>query len=294
MVAISVDGLNPAALTQLGPSRLPQLHALIQSGASTLNARTALEMTDTLPNHTAMLTGRPIRGPSGHQVDFNTDPGGVTVSSHAGHTIASVFDATHAAGRSSALYASKTKFAVYERSWGDAIGLTVIDEDNARLVGGLVSQLSTRPADFTFLHLSAPDVAGHASGFMGAGYLRAVEQVDRLLGQIRDAVAGAPLRGRAHLIVTADHGGRGATGHADAGKVDDYRIPFLVSGPATRPGSDLYALNRDYRDPGSARPSYDGEQPVRNGDLASLATRLLGLPPVPGSVFGVEDPLDVR
>ena len=294
VIAISVDGLNPAALTELGPSQLPHFHALIRGGASTLNARTEVERTETLPNHTGMLTGRPIEGSSGHQVDFNEDTGSGTVSSHAGRTIASVFDAAHDAGRSSALYASKAKFAIYERSWGDAIDLTVIEEDNERLVDRLVSGLTSRPADFTFVHLSAPDIAGHDSGFMGAAYLRAVEQVDRLLGRIRAAVAGAPLRGHAHLIVTADHGGRGTKGHSDAGKLDDYRIAFIVSGPAVRPGSDLYALNRDYRDPGTGRPSYDGAQPVRNGDVASLATRLLGVPPVPGSVFGVRERLDVK
>ena len=59
-------------------------------------------------------------------------------------------------------------------------------------------------------------------------------------------------------------------------------------------GNDLYALNPDYRDPGAGRPSYDGRQPVRNGDLADLTTRRMGLPPVPNSVFGAPDQLDVR
>jgi len=101
VVAISVDGLNPTALTELGPARLPTFFALIHGGASTLDARTELEITETLPNHTGMLTGRPIEGPSGHHVDFNLDPGRVTVSSHAGHTIESVFDEVHRAGGTS-------------------------------------------------------------------------------------------------------------------------------------------------------------------------------------------------
>ena len=129
---------------------------------------------------------------------------------------------------------------------------------------------------------------------MGSAYLRTVERVDRLLGRVRAAVAASPALRQASLIVTADHGGRGTHGHAAAAKPDDYRIPFLVDGPTAKAGSDLYALNPDYRDPGVGRPSYDGRQPVRNGDLADLATRLMGLPPVPGSVFGAHDQLDVR
>ncbi|MET0997645.1 MAG: alkaline phosphatase family protein [Marmoricola sp.] len=295
VIAISVDGLNPTALSQLGAGRLPNVFALIRGGASTLNARTEQELTETLPNHTGMLTGRPVQGPAGHEVDFNTDPGGTTVSSHAGRPIASVFDVVHAAGRTTAMYASKSKFALYQRSWASSIDRAVIDEDNDQLVSRIVADLGSQPAAFTFVHLSAPDSAGHDSGFMGAEYLRAVERVDGLLGRIRQAVTTSPgLEGRATLVITADHGGRGSNGHADAAKIDDYRIPFIVSGPGVTPGSDLYALNPDYRDPGTSRPSYDGAQPVRNADVANLSIRLLGLAPVPGSVFGVSDPLDVR
>ncbi len=292
VIAISVDGLNPSALTELGAKRLPTFFALIRDGASTLNARTEREVTTTLPNHTGMLTGRPVEGPDGHRVDFNSDPGRLTVSSHAGHTIASVFDVARRAGRSTALYASKTKFALFERSW--ATDRSAIDTDNDRLVGRLVADLARRPADVSFVHLSAPDDAGHASGFMGAAYLRAVVHVDRLLGRIRRAVDGDPhLRGYTTLILTADHGGRGPHGHSDAGRVDDYRIPFIVVGPGVGAGRDLYELNDDYRDPGRGRPSYAGRQPVRNGNLADLALDVLGLDPVPGSVFGARDPLDV-
>lgn len=294
VIALSVDGLNPSALTELGPGRLPNFFALIRSGTSTLNARTELESTETLPNHTGMLTGRPIEGPSGHGVDFNTDPGQVTVGSRAGRPIASVLDVVHGADRSTALYASKSKFALYQRSWASSIDRSVIEEDNERLVDRLVADLRSRPAAFTFVHLSAPDIAGHGSGFMGPAYLRAVEQVDGLLGRIRQTVDGSPdLQRRVSLVVTADHGGRGTSGHAAADKLDDYRIPFIVAGPTVKAGSDLYALNTDYRDPGESRPSYAGEQPVRNGNLADVSTELLGLPPVPGSVFGVRHPLDL-
>src|SRR5690242_16264510 len=52
VVAISVDGLNTDALARLGAARTPHLHDLMESGASTLNARTEHELTITLPNHT--------------------------------------------------------------------------------------------------------------------------------------------------------------------------------------------------------------------------------------------------
>ena len=60
VVVITLDGLNPDALTRLGRSGAPQLHRMMRQGASTLNARTELEQTETLPNHIGMVTGRRI------------------------------------------------------------------------------------------------------------------------------------------------------------------------------------------------------------------------------------------
>ena len=123
-----------------------------------------------------MLTGRPIGGPDGHGVRVNTDSGRGTVDSYAGREIDSVFDVVHAAGGSTAMYATKAKFALFQRSWADSLDRVVIDEDNPRLVGRLVDDLRGQPPRFTFVHLSAPDVAGHDRGFMGSAYLAAVRR----------------------------------------------------------------------------------------------------------------------
>src|SRR5918998_4993950 len=60
VLAISIDGLNPAALRRLGRTGTPHIHELMRTGASTLNARTEHELTLTLPNHTGMVTGRRV------------------------------------------------------------------------------------------------------------------------------------------------------------------------------------------------------------------------------------------
>ncbi len=58
-------------------------------------------------------------------------------------------------------------------------------------------------------------------------------------------------------------------------------------GAGVAAGADLYALNAERRArPGRRRTTYAGTQPVRNGEVANLVTSLLGLPDVPGSVFG--------
>ena len=61
------------------------------------------------------------------------------------------------------------------------------------------------------------------------------------------------------------------------------------------PGADLYALNPDFKDPGTRRTSYTADrQPVRNGDVANLVTDLLGLARVAGSELDAAQNLDVR
>ena len=118
---------------------------------------------------------------------------------------------------------------------------------------------------------------------MGPAYLRAVRRADRRVGSVIDALRTDPrYAGHTTVILTADHGGRGA-GHYDATSIHDYRIPFVVWGSGVDPGTDLYDLNPDYADPGRDRAAYDGVQPVRNGMVANLALDLLGLPAVPGA-----------
>ena len=299
VVAISVDGLNPKAITELGRSGAPNFYRLMREGASTLNARTAREQTRTLPNHTGMLTGRRIddrRG--GHGVTFNSDTG-TTVHRAAGEYVASVFDVVHDRGGSTALFSAKKKFALYQRTWNskgatDKVGANngrakidrfTVDTDNTRLVGKVTDDLRQSPRTFTFVHLSLPDETGHDRGFMGASYLRAVRQTDQLLGQILTTISARPaLRAHTLVILTADHGGKGAS-HSTASKLANYRVPFMVWGPGVAAGRNLYTLNATYRSPGTKRTSYSGRQPIRNGDLANLATDVLDLPRVPGSQF---------
>lgn len=105
VVAISLDGLNPRAILQLGARRLPHLFQLFRQGAGTTNARTQVEMTVTLPNHTSMVTGRRIAaGSGGHGVTWNTDRSGTTVHGAAGQPVSSVFSAVRAGGGRTTLW----------------------------------------------------------------------------------------------------------------------------------------------------------------------------------------------
>ena len=294
VLAISIDGMSVAAVRRLGKAQLPNLYRFMKAGASTTNARTEREMTVTLPNHTGMVTGRRIDAASGgHGVTWNDDrltP--QTVQQAADHDIASVFTVVDEAGGSSALFAAKTKFSLWPRSWPAAIDRTTIDENNSALVTELIADLDV-DRDFRFLHLSPPDVAGHAHGWMSPQYLRAVRRSDALLGRVVKAVNSDPVRkAGTTILLTSDHGGHGPT-HSDPTLLDDYRIVFMARGAGVDRGVDLYAINATYKNPGARRTRYSMRRPpVRNGMVANLALDLLDLPAVGGSEFDTR--MDLR
>ena len=106
--------------------------------------------------------------------------------------------------------------------------------------------------------------------------------------------AGPPCSATPSSSLTADHGGDGVS-HSDQTKIANFQIPFFAWGPGVPAGRDLYAMNDTRRNPGTARTTYEGPQPIRNGDLGNLATDVLGLPEIPGSQFDADqDLVDLR
>jgi hypothetical protein len=305
VVIISFDGLRADALTSLGPADLPTFDQVIQEGASTLNARTDYDKTETLPNHTTMLTGRGVKGNNGHEYDMNDDNDpNRTLHSVKGNYVHSLFDVAHDHGLKTALLASKDKFAVYYRSYDenngapDVIGVEdngkkkidiweFTDKDDPVTWDNFFDTITLpQPPQLIFLHFSGPDKIGHAAGWditLSSQYMNTVKEMDTFLQQVLAKVPSKTV-----VIITADHGGGDPIkGHHLVTKSVNYTIPFLVwdNMDITQPNGDLYNLNPiDYTDPGIDRPDYNqAQQPIRNGDVANLALSLLCLPNVPDS-----------
>ncbi|MEZ0579860.1 alkaline phosphatase family protein [Nocardioides sp. MH1] len=287
VVVISVDGLGSQWVTR---STTPTIADLLDEGAGTLNARTEVEKTVTLPNHTGMVTGvRVDAAQGGHGVTWNH-----TSTRSVAPGTSSVFSTIYDAGGTSSVFAGKDKFEMWGRAWPGTIDPLDIDEDQPALVDAAIGELRSGDDDLVFLHLAGPDSAGHAQGWGSPSYLDAVERADADISRVVSAIgADDALAGEVVVIVTADHGGLpGRREHADRTRPEDYTIPFVVWGPGIAHG-DLYALNPDYRDPGTQQPGYDGAQPVRNGDVANVVTDLLGLDAVDGSQLDAAHDLDV-
>jgi hypothetical protein len=312
VIHISVDGCGSSYVQNLiEKDKLPYFKRLQSEGAGTFNARADYDITVTLPNHTTQITGRGVLGPAGHNWTSNALPAkGQTIHNNKGSYIAGIFDVAHDNGLSTAMFAGKTKFCLYDVSYNSANGAPdatgpdngrrkidsyVCNEDSALLVAEFISATQTKPVNFAFLHFADPDAAGHLFTWGSAAYNNTLMHIDNYLGRILNLVnSNEILKGKTCIVLTADHGGKGRN-HSKADDPLDYTIPFFVWGPGIPAGADLYELNRGTRlDPGTGRPTYSApEQPIRNGDAANLELKLLGLGPVPGSTINPKQNLAV-
>jgi predicted AlkP superfamily pyrophosphatase or phosphodiesterase len=311
VIAISVDALGSQYLQALiQADQLPHFKQLEMEAAYTLNARNDFDITVTLPNHTSMITSRPILGPVGHNWVKNTDPAAdMTLHSHRGAYVTGVFDVAHDHGLRTGLWATKTKFSLFRISYDAGHGapdttgenngpnkldVFVYEQSSPALTCNFITTMSTQPCQASLIHFTEPDSAGHTSGWGNEAYNNALITIDTCLGQIMDLIAThSLLKGKTTLIVTADHGGKGQN-HNDADEPLNYTIPFLVWGAGVTPG-DLYDWNTGVRqNPGTNHPAYTNPlQPIRNSEVGNLMLSLLNLGPIPGSAINTRQDLRI-
>jgi hypothetical protein len=321
VVQISLDGLGATYLKAYvanSPAQFPNFVRLMQESAFTMNARCDYDISETVPNHASMFTGRPVRQPAGevntiHHGYDNNFPTSLETLHNAGNANvpykSSMFDVAHDYGRTTAFYAGKTRLAICERSYNETNGApdvvptagdngkdkidfaSVLDISGPAIsneVNLIVADLiGPAPKHYSFIHIAEPDLTGHAQNWGTPNWSNAVRMVDAQLGRIIDAIDANPvLLDQTALIVTADHGGGGVlrSGHTEAYHITNYTVPFFLRAPGIPGGSDLYALFTNRGDPGTNRTDYSTRpQPIRNSDGSNLALSLLGLPPIPGS-----------
>lgn len=314
---VSMDGLRPDVISNLGPDQLPAFYRFLNEGSSTLNARSDPQFTITMPNHASMMTGRWVNGDDSHGWARNDDSqSGGTLHSEKNEYVPSIFDVIHDEGGRTALYATKEKFEMYDRSYDEDNGrsdLTTPDYGKDKIDSYVYFDLSqdmmdrffqdaaANPYDFAFLHIADPDRQGHTTGWdvgVTSAYVEAIKHADEQLGRLLSFVESDPSwMGVTNIILTADHGGTGIN-HSDPAIVEHYRILFAVWGPGVDAGTDLYTLNAETRrDPGSAQIDQAveaREQPIRNAGAPNLALKLMGLPAIPRSSVNPDRSLRVK
>jgi hypothetical protein len=319
VLLISFDGLSSThlrAYLEASPESFPHFRRVLREGAGTLNARCDYYASETVPNHTSMLLGRPLWQPPGwpedswHGYANNGYTAGEIYHQHGNSRpgyLPSVWDVVHDHGLRTACIVSKSKLLICAESYNATNGAPdTVGEDNGRnkvdyvmnvpwsyytynrwaIVGAVTNYLRDEVPHFAFIHFADLDYIGHAYGW-SSGYWRAtLEELDGCLGQMMAFIEGHPaMSNRTALIITSDHGGGVPDySHTDPQYMVNFTIPFLVWGPGWPQGEDLYRLCVNRFDPEIYRVDYLAPlQPIRNGDAANLALDMLGLPPVPGA-----------
>ncbi len=218
VVLISVDGLRPDAIET---ADTPTMQALIATGS--YQATCLNEMPPgTLPNHTSMVTGQ---GVAHHRVYANsTLPGRVDATT--------IFDVAAEAGLGVGAFVSKGKLAyLFDANTVQAWHITSSMDE---LTSEIATALQAKDLHLIFVHIGAPDRAGHRHSWMSNDYFAAVTATDTAIGQILDALDAVNLRDETVVMVTADHGGHGGTHFLDI--PEDRFIPFILNGPGIAPG----------------------------------------------------------
>ena len=121
-----------------------------------------------------------------------------------------------------------------------------------------IAYLQAERPTLTFIHLDHVDGAGHEHGHGSPEYYRAVEEADRLIGQILAGLREAGIADQTLVLITADHGGKGK-GHGGA-TMAEIEIPWILSGPGVAQGFEI-------------------KDPVNTYDTAATVAHVLGLKP---------------
>jgi predicted AlkP superfamily pyrophosphatase or phosphodiesterase len=227
VLILSLDGLRADAVA-LSP--MPNLMALMQAGAYTLNAQT-IQPSATLPAHTSMLTGL---CPAKHGVDWND------YLPERGYAKGpSLFDLAHAAGLETVMVVGKQKL-VQVTDPASVDSFTYINDRDVVITQKILDNF---PDNFgvLFIHFPTPDAMGHVYGWPSREYWDVLRQADKALASLLKALDDKGLRSETLIIVTADHGGHGM-GHGTDLPVD-MTIPWVVSGPGVKPGELTVPVN---------------------------------------------------
>jgi len=240
---IMLDGVRPDAIVK---ADCPTINAFIERGSSTMTARSVIPSV-TLPCHTSIFHSVP---PTRHGITTNTFipmarplPGLVEVIKSAGKRAAFFhnWEPLRDLCRPGNLYFSYWKDTSYDKDGDDHIV-----EIASRFI-------NTEKPDFSFLYFGTVDVAGHNHGWMSPQYLRQLEHVDALLGELFKSISEDY-----SIIVHSDHGGHDRNHGSEL--EEDMIIPWMAAGPNIKRG-------------------YTIQKPVSLLDTAPTVARLLKIQP---------------
>jgi predicted AlkP superfamily pyrophosphatase or phosphodiesterase len=246
VVIVSFDGLRPDGLDR---AQAPVLHRLRDEGAWARNAQTVPD-SSTLPAHSSMLSGAPVRAHGMSFDDFHADRGFIRVPT--------IFYRAHDQGLRTAMFVAKTKLRHIALP-GSLDVWSLPHYSCERVSAAAAGYLREVGPGVTFIHFEEPDDGGHRYGWMSRRYLSYVARADRCFASVVAALESRPDRARVLVLISADHGGHGRR-HGTHDPLD-LHIPWIAWGARVQRGP------------------FDA--PVLTTDTAATAMAALGLSPGP-------------
>lgn len=224
VVLIGCDGLGAYAIPD---AQMPHLKKLMETGASSLQARSVLPSSSAV-NWASMLMGA---GPTEHgYTEWGSKtpeiPSVTTTKYGIFPSIFSVIRAQKPNAKTAIIYSWPGIGPLVEK---DAISIVVPGNDKDDFCADTTASIIKREKPyFTFVHFDEPDHTGHEIGHRTPAYYEQLKKVDERIGKIVQAVKDAGIEKETIIIVSADHGG---TGKGHGGKtLDEVQIPWVING----------------------------------------------------------------
>ncbi len=127
----------------------------------------------------------------------------------------------------------------------DNLGVIKDTGNDPEVAAKVVNYIQNNNPTLLFVQFDSVDGAGHGSGYGSSKHLASITAVDKLIGDIYDAVKQKNILDETLFIVSADHGGTPEGSHG--GDTEAERYVFLgVSGPTVLSGGQIQ--NPEVRD----------------------------------------------
>jgi predicted AlkP superfamily pyrophosphatase or phosphodiesterase len=237
--------MRPDAMLQ---ADTPCIDRLMATGSWTTAARTVMPSV-TLPCHTSMHRGVDVPR---HGVTTNT-------FQPLARPVPGVFDVAKDAGLTTGMFFNWGELRDLMRPDSPTVSYVYNDpstpESDWIIARSAAHHIAEYDFDLLFVYLGYVDLAGHDHTWMSAPYIESIGNADRCIEHVLAAFAAKSQS--PNVLILSDHGGHERTHGTEM--PEDMTIPWVLHGPAIKPGYEITA-------------------PVRIFDAAPTLAALAGLP----------------
>lgn len=234
---VFVVGIDAMSSQGLVKANTPNMDYLIQNGAICRSVRTVIPSSSS-PNWASMLAGAGVEIHGINSNDWKPDnytikPVGITEYGLF-PTIVNVVHKQLPDKKIGMIYHWDGFGALFEKN------VATVDksyDSQEKTAEALAEYIRTEKPVFTFTQLDDVDHYGHQYGHMTPKYLECIQNTDKCVGLVLQAVRDAGIEDESLIMVVADHGGIGYSHGGEAW--EEMTVPFILYGKNIRKGFEI-------------------------------------------------------